>query len=113
LIVPVAAVADTVAVSAAPFNANASADDDPLKVCVAVNVPALVKRGTTAVSMATLPVDVIAEKDIPVPAATDVTVPDAAAPKLRLPDPSVFKTWFAVPSVAGKVNVALLAVSAL
>ena len=38
---PVAAVADTVAISAALDRISASADDEPAKVCVAVNVVAV------------------------------------------------------------------------
>jgi hypothetical protein len=46
---------------------------DPANVCVAVKVPAFANLGTTVMSIATLPVLVIAVKSIPVPAETLVT----------------------------------------
>jgi hypothetical protein len=55
------------------FSASEAALDEPEKVWVAVNVPALANLGTTAVSIATEPEAVIVENDIPVPADTLVT----------------------------------------
>jgi hypothetical protein len=60
------------------FNASDATLLEPLKVWVAVKVPAFANLGTTAVSIATLPVLVIAVKLIPVPAETLVTGLDQA-----------------------------------
>jgi hypothetical protein len=67
------ALALTVQVSSALFSASDAALDEPEKVWVAVNVPALANLGTTVVSIATEPEAVMVVKDIPAPAATLVT----------------------------------------